>query len=77
MIFRAQELTPREREIAVLLRMGHKVSAIAERTGITRRTVHAHIQSAAKKLGGSGPPSRRLAVWAATHDIDADIGTHT
>ncbi|GAB4360937.1 MAG: hypothetical protein Kow0073_20310 [Immundisolibacter sp.] len=47
-------LTPREREIALLVGEGVNNKLIARRLGITERTVKAHLGSAFAKLGVSG-----------------------
>lgn len=45
------ELTGKEREIFQLLGRGHTVDEIADRLGITRKTVEAHRRQAKEKLG--------------------------
>ncbi|WP_295530909.1 response regulator transcription factor [uncultured Pseudacidovorax sp.] len=47
----AQGLTLREREVAELASLGEANDAIAERLGITPRTVKAHLSTAFDKLG--------------------------
>ncbi|WP_295372240.1 response regulator transcription factor [uncultured Pseudacidovorax sp.] len=47
----AQDLTVREREVAELASLGEANDAIAERLGITARTVKAHLSTAFDKLG--------------------------
>ena len=48
---RAQLLTPREREILSLVADGHTSQGIADRLGITRRTVDTHRTNMNRKLG--------------------------
>jgi DNA-binding CsgD family transcriptional regulator len=48
------ELTPREREIALLAVQGHTSRQIADRLVLSIRTVDNHLQSAYRKLGVSG-----------------------
>jgi DNA-binding NarL/FixJ family response regulator len=47
----AAELTPREREVLVLVRQGLANKQIARRLGISERTVKAHLTSAFQRIG--------------------------
>jgi DNA-binding NarL/FixJ family response regulator len=47
----ATELTPREREVLVLVRQGLANKQIARRLGISERTVKAHLTSAFQRIG--------------------------
>jgi len=46
------DLSPREREVAMLAADGHTNSEIADRLFVSRRTVESHVASALRKLGG-------------------------
>lgn len=48
------DLTPREHEIARLAAAGHASKQIAQRLGLSVRTVSNHLQNAYLKLGISG-----------------------
>jgi RNA polymerase sigma factor (sigma-70 family) len=52
-------LTPRERDVAVLLAQGLMYKEIAARLGISPHTVNTHVKAVLRKLKVSG--SRRLA----------------
>jgi DNA-binding NarL/FixJ family response regulator len=65
-----QELTPREREIAVLLGLGYRVRAIARELESSPRTIDTHIRNAARKLPGHAPPCRKLTIWAKEREIE-------
>jgi DNA-binding CsgD family transcriptional regulator len=46
------DLSPREREVAVLAAAGHTNAEIALRLFVSTRTVESHVASALRKLGG-------------------------
>ena len=48
---RAERLTPREKEVADLLRLGWTDKEIAARLGVGRRTVESHVANIRGKLG--------------------------
>jgi hypothetical protein len=56
-------LTPRQLEIGELLADNLTVKAIAARTGMSTVQVYGQIRAAAERLGGCGPPTRRLALF--------------
>lgn len=58
------DLTPRQRDVVVLLRAGLNCRAIAHRLGIAPATVRKHIDAAADKVPGPHPPIRRLLLHA-------------
>lgn len=63
-------LTPRQTEIAKLLRDGHAPKQIARELGISEHTVGMHIKLAKAKLeasGLSGRPTTMLAVYYERH----------
>jgi pimeloyl-ACP methyl ester carboxylesterase/DNA-binding CsgD family transcriptional regulator len=60
---RVEALTPREREILVLVAEGMSDAEIAERLVISRHTVHRHVANIRRKLD---QPSRAAAAAAAT-----------
>ena len=68
-------LTPRQREIAGLVAQRMSAPEIAKRTGISERTVEAHIQQAAKRIEGrTNPPYRRprdVMAWFFNLDPDS------
>ena len=57
-------LTPREREIALLVGAGVSNKAIAQRLDITERTVKAHLGAVFNKLGVTGRLQLALRVTA-------------
>jgi non-specific serine/threonine protein kinase len=63
--FQPDMLTPRELEVAELVRQGLGNAAIARRLSLSARTVENHIAHALTKLGLHSRAS--LAVWAAEH----------
>jgi DNA-binding NarL/FixJ family response regulator len=52
-VLSAEELTPREREVAALAAAGLSNRAIAERLVLSRRTVENHLQHVYGKLGAT------------------------
>lgn len=62
---RLARLTAREREIAGLIAAAHTNAAIAERLGITRRSVERHVNAIFAKLGPSDPERTNRRVAAA------------
>jgi RNA polymerase sigma factor (sigma-70 family) len=56
------ELTPREREVLVLVRQGLANKQIARRLGISERTVKAHLTSTFQRIGVVD--RTRAALWA-------------
>jgi len=56
-------LTLREREVARLIRLGLSNKEIAQRLGISRRTVGAHVQNILNKLAATN--RAQIAAWAA------------
>jgi DNA-binding NarL/FixJ family response regulator len=61
----ARELSPREREVLVLLGEGLANKQIARRLGITERTVKAHLTSIFQQLGVTD--RTQAALWAREH----------
>ena len=62
--FRDWELTPAEREVAVLLLKGQSHKEIATATGRSERTVRQHAIAAYHKAGVGGAPSWQPSVSA-------------
>ncbi len=60
---RLRSLTPREREVLLLLAEGLRADGVAEKTGISRATVYTHVRNAVHKLDVD---SRTQAVAIAT-----------
>lgn len=56
-------LTPREAEIARMIARGWSRKRIADKLGISIRTVDAHIANAAGRLPGKGHPKLRLVLF--------------
>lgn len=56
-------LTPRETEVARLVVRGMSRKGIARELGISVHTVDEHIQTAAAKLPGAGPPKLKLVLF--------------
>ncbi|MEA5457237.1 LuxR C-terminal-related transcriptional regulator [Sinomonas sp. JGH33] len=56
-------LTPRELEIAEMVRRGHSNASIAKRLGLSERTIESHVAHATTKLGLHNRAG--LAAWAA------------
>ncbi len=54
MYARHSQLTPREREVLVLVALGHTDRKIAERLTISRRTVNRHMSNIFQKFAISG-----------------------
>jgi DNA-binding NarL/FixJ family response regulator len=63
----ADALTPREREVLVLVRQGLANKQIGRRLGISERTVKAHLTSLYQRLGVSD--RTQAALWAAEHGV--------
>lgn len=57
------KLTPRLTEIATLVAKGHPNKAIAQKTGLTVRTVETYIERAADQLPGDSYPRSKLTLW--------------
>jgi DNA-binding CsgD family transcriptional regulator len=64
------ELTPRQLAVGRLLAEGFRPAAIADRLGISPRTVQQHISDAADRLPGPGRPQHRLLVHVLTTRLD-------
>lgn len=62
------DLTPREREVLVLVRAGLANKQIARRLGISERTVKAHLTSTFGRIGVVD--RTQAAVWAERHNLD-------
>jgi DNA-binding NarL/FixJ family response regulator len=60
-------LTPRERQVAVLIAAGHTNRAIAERLVVSERTVESHVSGILAKLEFS--TRAQIAAWAATQEL--------
>jgi LuxR family quorum sensing-dependent transcriptional regulator len=63
-------LTPREREVLVLVAQGKSARAIGEILRISKRTVDEHVQTAVRKLGAA---NRTHAVAIALRDGIVDF----
>jgi DNA-binding NarL/FixJ family response regulator len=63
----ATPLTPREREVAVLIAQGMSNREIATRLVVAERTAEGHVQSILNKLGVSS--RTQIAVWAVEHGM--------
>ncbi|MEO5852888.1 MAG: response regulator transcription factor [Nocardioides sp.] len=64
------DLTPREREVLLLVRDGLANKQIARRLGISERTVKAHLTSTFSRIGVAD--RTQAAVWAERHDLGDD-----
>ncbi len=63
-------LTPREREVALLVQEGLSNQQIAERLVLSTRTAEAHVENILRKLGFSSRAS--VAAWVAEHHDEVD-----
>lgn len=63
----AEELTPREREVVVLVADGATNRQIASRLGVTERTARTHVSNILTKLGLA--TRTQAAMWAVHHDL--------
>jgi DNA-binding NarL/FixJ family response regulator len=63
------QLTPREREVAVLVARGNSNRQIGDAMVITERTVATHIEHILNKLGFTS--RTQIGVWAAEHGMIA------
>lgn len=61
------DLSPRESEVLVLVVQGLLNKQIAQRLGITERTVKAHLTSAYQRIGVAD--RTQAALWAERHDL--------
>jgi PAS domain S-box-containing protein len=66
----AAALTPREREVVMLVALGHTGAEIAEQLGLSPETVRSHVRNAMAKTG-SHTRAQLVAVAAARRLIDA------
>ena len=64
----AADLTPREREVLVLVRQGLANKQVARRLGISERTVKAHLTSCFQRIGVSD--RTQAALWAERNGIE-------
>lgn len=62
------DLTPREREVLVLVRQGLANKQIARRLGISERTVKAHLTSTFQRIGVVD--RTQAALWAERHGLE-------
>ncbi len=68
-----QRLTPRERDVARLLALGHSNKEVARRLDISDHTVHVHRQGITKKTGsGHAADLARLILRAAPQELEDD-----
>lgn len=66
-----QRLTPRERDVARLLALGHTNKEVARQLDISDHTVHVHRQSITRKTGsGHAADLARLILRAAPQELD-------
>lgn len=56
-------LSTRQAEIAALVARGHPDKIIAAETGLSIKTVQAHIQAAVAKIPGNTSPRHKLVLW--------------
>jgi non-specific serine/threonine protein kinase len=63
-------LTPREREVAVLIGQGHSNRQIAEKLFVSERTAEAHVQNILMKLSFSS--RTQVAGWAVREGLVGD-----
>jgi predicted ATPase/DNA-binding NarL/FixJ family response regulator len=63
----SHQLTPRQREVAVLIAQGLTNRQIAERLVVTERAAAAHVENILDKLGASS--RAQIAVWASEHGL--------
>lgn len=56
-------LSTRQTEIAELVARGKPDKVIADKTGLSIKTVQAHVQAAAAKIPGHTTPRHRLTLW--------------
>lgn len=64
------KLSPREGEVVELIAAGGMTTQeVATELGISRNTVNAHVQRAALKIGGSGPPIRKILRWRYSQNV--------
>jgi DNA-binding NarL/FixJ family response regulator len=63
----AEGLTPREREVVILIAEGGTNRQIASRLGVTERTARTHVSNILGKLGLES--RTQLAMWAVRHGI--------
>lgn len=69
-------LTPREREICLLVARGFTAPEIGEELGISHRTVEAHVYSAARLLPGRGTPMKKIIrFFSAELEPPQELGT--
>lgn len=70
-----QRLTPRERDVARLLALGHSNKEVARRLDISDHTVHVHRQGITKKTGsGHAADLARLILRAVPQELEDDAG---
>ena len=67
------ELSPREAEVLRLVVAGLLNKQIAQRLGITERTVKAHLTSAYQRIGVAD--RTQAALWAQRHDLGTGAGS--
>lgn len=65
---KADDLTPRHLEVVSLVAEGLPNRVIAERIGISQRTVEDYVSAAAGRLPGTTKPRHKLTVWFLTID---------
>lgn len=68
-------LTPREAEVAHLLRQGYTPKEVAHLLGVGLSTVRARIKWASHRLPGPHPPMIRVILWSVYATQEASHGT--
>lgn len=56
-------LTPRQQQVAEMAAMKVPNKEIAQRLGISVKTVEAHLDQVARTLPGNGSPRRKATLW--------------
>lgn len=62
-MMRFSVLTPRERDVCLLVAEHLTNREIGERLGIAETTVNGYVQRVGRLLPGKGSPKSRIAVW--------------
>lgn len=65
-----RDLTPRQRQVAKLVRAGLPNKEIARVLGRSPRTVENLIRDAAQRIPGDGWPRHKLTMWFIDYDRD-------
>jgi non-specific serine/threonine protein kinase len=62
-VITADDLTPREAEVAALIARGYSQKRVAHELGISPHTINGYVQSVAARIPGNEAPRARIMIY--------------